>query len=345
MKTKYYFIAALSYIAIFITSCSESWPYSEDAYNKIWINVSPSYIFLDEDELSGEFTVESTDRWYVYDSPSWVNMSSLYGYGYDNVSFTVDENDGSSTRYGHIKIRTDEGFTKEAEIEVAQSPTVQFEASMSRTNYSASGDYWYLTVNAASSRSWTISKSDSWVHLGSSSSTSYSYSGKGKELVAIHVDSNPYSSKRSSVLTVKCGSKSKTITITQDGKTNYVPFVITSVDVANVTYEGSFINNYGSRIYSYQTRYLKPKLYINVKTSGKYTVYTKLYMPNGSLSTGTSSPTGYSYSNTLTLYSWTTSWELSGWGSNTAGCWSAGKYRWEFWYNGEKIGEKSFTIY
>ena len=345
MKAKNIIHLLVCCLTSILVACSDSWPYSEDAYNNTWIEVYPSYITLDEDEFSGEFTVNSSESWYVYDSPSWINLSSSYGYGYDNVSFTVDENDGSSNRYGYIRIRTDEGFTKEAEVEVSQPPTVQFEASMSTTNYSASGDWWYLSIKAASSRSWTVSKSDSWVHLGSSYSSSYSYSGKGNEDVKIYVDANTSSYSRRSTLTIKCGTKTKSITITQDGKSNKAPFTITSVEVANTASGGSIINDFGSKIYSYQTKYLTPKLYIKVNTPGTYTVYTKLFNPSGKLTSGSNSPTGYSFSNTETLYSNTTWWRLSGWGSNTAGHWSSGQYRWEFWYNGEKIGEKSFTIY
>lgn len=345
MKAKYIIqLLACSLISILV-ACSDSWPYSEDAYNNTWIEVYPSYISLDEDEFSGEFTVSSSESWYVYDSPSWINLSNSYGYGYDNVSFTVDENDGSSSRYGYIKIRTDEGFTKEAEVEVSQPPTVQFEASMSTTNYSASGDWWYLSIKAASFRSWTISKSDSWVHLGSSYSSSYSYSGKGNEDVKIYVDANTSTYSRSSTLTVKCGSKAKSITITQDGKSNREPFVITSIEIGNTDYDGNMINNYGSTIYSYQTRYLTPKLYVSVNTPGTYKIYHKLYKPDGALSTGTSSPSGYTSSREVTLYSYTSYTYMYGWGNNTAGHWKAGQYRWEFWYSGSKIGEKSFTIY
>ncbi len=345
MKAKNIIHLLVCCLTSILVACSDSWPYSEDAYNNTWIKVYPSYITLDEDEFIGEFTVNSSESWYVYDSPSWINLSSSYGYGYDNVSFSVDENDGSSNRYGYIRIRTDEGFTKEAEVEVSQPPTIQFEASMSTTNYSASGDWWTLSIKAAASKSWTISKSDSWVHLGSSYSSSYSYSGKGNEDVKIYVDANTSSYSRRSTLTIKCGTKTKSITITQDGKSNKAPFVIKSVEVRNIDYNGNAITDFGKTIYSYQTKYLQPKLNITVNTAGTYTVYTKLYRPNGSLSTGNSSPTGYSFSDTETLSSNTTWWRLSGWGSNTAGHWSSGQYRWEFWYNGSKIGEKSFTIY
>ena len=345
MKARHILIVVVNFFIMSLTSCSDSMPYSEEEYKNVWIDVYPSYISLDEDEFSGEFNVFSSDSWYIYDCPSWINISNTHGYGYDDVYFTADENNSSSTRYGYVKIRTVEGFTKEAEVEIAQPPTVQFEASMSTTNYSVLGDWRYLTVKAASSRNWTISKSDSWVHLGSSYSSSYSYSGKGYEDVAIYVDSNPYSSPRSSTLTVKCGSESKTITISQDGKSDKTPFAITSIEVGNVDYNWNFINNYGTTIYSYQTQYLTPRIYVTVYTPGTYTVYVKLYNPNGELVTGNISPTGYSYSYDITLYSSTTYKNLMGWGSRTSGHYSAGQYKFEIYYNSQKIGEKSFSIY
>lgn len=345
MKAKNIIHLLVCCLTSILVACSDSWPYSEDAYNNTWIKVYPSYITLDEDEFSGEFTVNSSESWYVYDRPSWINLSSSYGYGYDNVSFSVDENNGSSKRYGYIRIRTDEGFTKEAEVEVSQPPTIQFEASMSTTNYSASGDWWTLSIKAAASKSWTISKSDSWVHLGSSYSSSYSYSGKGNEDVKIYVDANTSSYSRRSTLTIKCGTKTKSITITQDGKSNKAPFVITKVEVGNVDYNWNYINNYGTTIYSYQTQYLTPRIYVTVYTPGTYTIYVKLLNPSGKLVTGNSSPSGYSFSDDITLNSSTTYKNLMGWGGSTSGHYSAGQYRWEFWYNGEKIGEKSFTIY
>lgn len=249
MKTKYFILVLASCLATLFTSCSESWPYSEEAYDNTWIDAYPSYISLDEDELNGEFTVSSSDYWYIYSSPSWINISNTSGYGYELVTFTVDENRGNSTRYGYIKIKTSEGITKEAEVEIAQPHTVK------------------------------------------------------------------------------------------------APFTITKVEVANVDYNSNIINNYGSTIYSYQTRFLKPRIYVSVNTPGKYTVNTKLYDSKGTLSTGTSSPTGYSFNNDITLTSTTSYVNLTGWGNSIPGNWPAGQYRWEFWYNNAKIGEKSFTIY
>lgn len=345
MKAKNIILILICSLTSLLLSCSESLPYTEDAYKNTWIDVYPSYISLDEDEFTGEFSVNSSGNWYIYDSPSWINLSTYSGYNYDYVSFTVDDNTESTSRYGYIKIRTEDGFTKETEIEISQPPTIPFEVSMPHPNFKAAGDWWTLYIKASSSRSWTITKSDTWVHLGSSSNTYSTYSGKGEENVYIYVDKNTYSWSRSSVLTIKCGTQSKSITITQDGTSSKAPFVINSIEIGNTDNNGNIINNYGTTIYSSQTRYLTPKLYLTVNTPGTYTIYAKMFDPNGKLRSKANPPSGYSWSDDITIYSYTTSKELSGWGSNTAGYWQAGQYKWEFYYNSEKIAEKKFNIY
>lgn len=345
MKTKNIIVIAISFLMTLFVSCTDSWPYSENEYNNIYINVYPSYISLDEDDLNGEFTVSSSGSWYIYSTPSWIQTDKSNGLRYDDVAFTATENEGSYKRSGTIRIRTNTFIEKEATIEIRQEPTNIFDASMPITDYVADGDWWHLNVKAATSKNWTISKSVSWVHFGNSSNSSYSYNGRGDEKVKIYVDKNTYSYSRNTVLTVKCGNKSKTITITQQGASSKARFVINSVEIGNVDYEWNVINDYGRNIYSYQTRYLTPKINITVYTPGTYSIYVKLYNPNGSLMTGNSSPSGYTYKNDVTLYSNTTYYKLSGWGSNTPGHYSSGQYRFEFYYNGEKIGEKSFRIY
>ena len=70
------------------------------------------------------------------------------------------------------------------------------------------------------------------------------------------------------------------------GSVSSAPFSFVSADVANVDYEGNYINNYGDNIYSSRTRYLKPRITLNVAKEGTYTIYYKFYTPSG-LSTGT----------------------------------------------------------
>jgi hypothetical protein len=122
-----------------------------------------------------------------------------------------------------------------------------------------------------------------------------------------------------------------------------LPFKITAVLVANTDYDGSVINDYGKNIYSSATQYIKPKLYIDTFTEGSYDIYVKFYTPDG-LSTGSSSPSGYSYKQTLSLNKTSTIYYVSGWGNSTSGKWKAGSYRYEFYYKDKLVYTKYFNI-
>lgn len=92
-----------------------------------------------------------------------------------------------------------------------------FAATMSTTNYKAAGDYWNLNVTASSGVSWTVSANQSWVHFTSSKNSSYYGTGNGS--VAVYVDATPDLYSRSATVSVKCGSVTKTVTITQEAGT------------------------------------------------------------------------------------------------------------------------------
>lgn len=123
------------------------------------------------------------------------------------------------------------------------------------------------------------------------------------------------------------------------------PFSINSCSVANQDNNSSVITNYGNTIYSYNTKYLIPKINITCEKAGTYTIYYKLYLPNGTLSTGTNSPTGYTTSKSLYIYSGTRDYELIGWGGNDSGHWKAGTYKYEFYCNGVNLGYYNFSIH
>lgn len=125
-----------------------------------------------------------------------------------------------------------------------------------------------------------------------------------------------------------------------------VPFRISSVSVANTEQDGSLISAYGSKIYSYKSKYITPKIYADVQTAGTYDLYVKFYTPAG-LSTARdgSSPAGYSYKAPVTMSGGIHSYTFNGWGGNDAGHWKAGEYRFEFYYKGERVGQTTFTIH
>lgn len=128
---------------------------------------------------------------------------------------------------------------------------------------------------------------------------------------------------------------------------SYYPIVITDIQIANTYSNGNYETNYGGRIYSSYSMYLKPRItYIGLDSGKTKKLYVKLYTPSGTMSTGTSSPYGYSYSCDIYVSSGSgNTWELSGWGNSTKGNWPKGSYRFEVWYDGNCLKSKSFTIY
>lgn len=122
------------------------------------------------------------------------------------------------------------------------------------------------------------------------------------------------------------------------------PFSISSVEVANTDISGNIVNGYGTKINSYQTKYLKPRITCDVQTAGSYDIYVKFYKADGTLSTGDSSPSGYSYKCTVNMDAGTHTYMLDGWGGKTAGFWNAGTYRFEFYYDDTQIGKTHVVV-
>ena len=129
-----------------------------------------------------------------------------------------------------------------------------------------------------------------------------------------------------------------------NGSSSYSqPFDISKIEVANVDKDNNIINGYGTTIYDFQTKYIKPWITVDVKTEGNYDIYVKFYSPKG-LSSASDSPDGYTYKSTINMTSGSHTYTLYGWGSENKGNWSMGRYRLEFYYNGQRIAQKEFDI-
>ena len=117
------------------------------------------------------------------------------------------------------------------------------------------------------------------------------------------------------------------------------PIAISDIEIKNED------QDYGAMIYSSNTTYIYSRMTVHSLIDGTVDLYVKFYTPYG-LSTGSSSPSGYSYTSTASLTkNQTTTIGVSGWGSSTKGHWKSGSYRIEYWYKGVCLGTKSFTIY
>lgn len=127
---------------------------------------------------------------------------------------------------------------------------------------------------------------------------------------------------------------------------NKVPFIVTDVKMGNMNNDGSMYSDYGNYIYSSSSMYLTPKIYYDGVKAGSYTIYWKIFYPDGTMSTGTSSPSGYSTSGTIYIAEGdNNTYSMSGWGGEKKGYWRSGTYRIEIWYNNSCLKSKNFTIH
>lgn len=127
---------------------------------------------------------------------------------------------------------------------------------------------------------------------------------------------------------------------------NTFPINITNIEIGNVYYDGSIETNYGSTIYSSYTMYLKPRItYTGINTGRSINLKIRWYRPDGTMSSGDSSPSGFSQQKSLYVYSGSNTETLQGWGNKTKGHWEKGTYRIEIWYENVCLKAKTFTIY
>ena len=126
---------------------------------------------------------------------------------------------------------------------------------------------------------------------------------------------------------------------------NTYPFIIKDIEIANVTYDGDIHTNYGNSLYGSSTMYLQPRIKYIGLCSGNKTIKVKWYNPDGTIRRGTSSPYGFSQSQSMYVYSGDNTYTLSGWGYSSKGLWESGTYRIEIWYENTCLKSKTFTIY
>lgn len=122
---------------------------------------------------------------------------------------------------------------------------------------------------------------------------------------------------------------------------------ITQVDFANTDEDSNILQDFGTTLTASEVKYLTPRIHYDglATEAKKVTLYVKLYNPDGSLRTGTDSPSGYTYSTELTVSPGNgKTYSLPGWGNASGGTYTGGTHRFEIWYNGKQLYQKSVTL-
>ena len=136
----------------------------------------------------------------------------------------------------------------------------------------------------------------------------------------------------------------------------YMPIIITKVEVANVYSNGEVETDFGESIRSDYTMYLKPRItYLGLKLKTdeeenedgeekEMTLRVKLYSTDR-LCQNSYSPSDCSWTEDISINEGENVYVGRPFGSREFGTWDSGTYRYEFWYNSICLKSYSFTIY
>jgi hypothetical protein len=117
--------------------------------------------------------------------------------------------------------------------------------------------------------------------------------------------------------------------------TSSYPIRITNIQFGNKDYEGNIITNYGEKLYDFRMRFLHGKITFDsyLPQSKEVEFKIKIRKPDRSISQGTPSPKGFSFTDIRTIPSKSkeNTVTLKGWGNSSGGTYPTGEYEYEIW--------------
>lgn len=123
------------------------------------------------------------------------------------------------------------------------------------------------------------------------------------------------------------------------------PITILSAVLANTDFNRNVLTGYGHQLYS-DMQYLTPKVSYKKQTEATETItlQVKIIKPNGTLERGSTSPSGYTFEQEITISGREGTFMLVGWGNDAGNLYIQGDYRYEIWHNGTKQYARTVTI-
>ena len=209
-------------VVLFLANCG-----GDSASDGPTLSVSPGSVTLD-DSNSETLNVTSNTDWSVSRGDSWVNCSPSSGTGSRQV--TVSANSTSTTDRSTYLTFTDKTGTKTVTVQVTQKgtstptpdPALTVSPSTLNFDYPSGSKTFVITSNL----SWTVGSDKSWCTVSQES-------GSNGATITVYVTANPDNSNRSATITVKGGSITRTISVTQEAKP--VDYTLT-VDPASLSF-------------------------------------------------------------------------------------------------------------
>ncbi len=114
-------------------------------------------------------------------------------------------------------------------------------------------------------------------------------------------------------------------------------------EIKSIAYKPTKTGDYGQPIVAGDVDYVYARLNMVVNTEGTYPFYIKVYNTSGILSKA-NSENDYSFMLNLTLKNSESYYYLTGWGNSDKTYYVPGIYRYEIWYNNQKVFSDNITV-
>lgn len=281
-------------------------------------------------------------------------MNKGYQISNDGTIFSIKD-DGSISRLAKIN---DQGHLTDLEGRVMSStPPVTISTS---SDSNGKGWYWFFIVVFAlvdivlgvlyseADQNYYWANQERWEYKNKYETAIRErdeYKAMSESTASLRKEIGGLKKENSSLKTERDNAKSELSSLKNKVSATY-PIIITDIEIANTYSGGDVETNYGNTIYSYNTMYLTPRIKYTGLTTGNKTIKVKWYKPDGTISIGSSSPSGFSQSESMYVYNGeNNTYTLNGWGNKYKGFWSKGTYRIEIWYENTCLKAKTFTIY
>lgn len=171
------------------------------------ITLSNDLFTFDADGGSKYLVISGTGSWTITKDVTWLTLNKTYGNDAEDIKLTASKNTSTSSRFGNVTIKSQNGITHTARIEQKGATADYITISPEKVHFDAKGNNTTTRmIDVSASGTWTAITDASWV-------TIYKYSTYINVWAAVNNSSAP----RTAYITFTCGTATATAEITQEG--------------------------------------------------------------------------------------------------------------------------------
>lgn len=198
------------------------------------LSVSPESLSVTASDQTSSFNISCNTNWTVSSNQTWCTPSETSGNGSKTITCSIAANTQSQTRTAIITVSAG-NFSKTVTVTQEGKAEIIPNLSVSPESLSVTADDQTSSFSISSNTDWTISSNQAWC-------TPSETSGSGNKTITCSIVANTQSQARTAAITVSGGNLSKTITVTQEGKTvaiinipdaNFKAYLVKNFDIDN----------------------------------------------------------------------------------------------------------------